>query len=81
MNTASEFHPEAPQATASDGRAQGPYVAARAGFEPNESPCPTHLTSMALIGRPIPRWTAPTGSVHGSHSAGRIYIGRSPMGL
>ena len=29
-----EFHAEAPQATASLGLAQGPYVAARAGFEP-----------------------------------------------
>jgi len=40
-----------PQATASEGLAQGPYVAARAGFEPmtlhmkgaestNEPPCP-----------------------------------------
>ena len=30
----SEFHAEAPQATASGGLAQSPYVAARAGFEP-----------------------------------------------
>ena len=30
----SEFHAEAPQATANEGLAQGPYVAARAGFEP-----------------------------------------------
>ena len=29
----SEFHAEAPQATVSEGLAQGPYVAARAGFE------------------------------------------------
>jgi len=29
-----EFHTEAPQATASEGLAQGPYVAARAVFEP-----------------------------------------------
>ena len=29
-----EFHAKAPQATASEGLAQGPYVAARAGFEP-----------------------------------------------
>jgi len=29
----SEFHAEAPQATASEGFAQGPYVAARAGCE------------------------------------------------
>ena len=32
--TVSEFHAEAQQATASEGLAQGPYVAARAGFEP-----------------------------------------------
>jgi len=30
----SEFHAEAPQATASEVLAQFPYVAARAGFEP-----------------------------------------------
>src|SRR6218665_3373437 len=30
----SEFHAKAPQATASEGLAQGSYVAARAGFEP-----------------------------------------------
>jgi len=30
----SEFYAEAPQATASEGLAQGLYVAARAGFEP-----------------------------------------------
>ena len=46
------FHAEAPQATASEGLAQGPYVAARAGVEPttlrmkgvestNEPPRPT----------------------------------------
>src|SRR6218665_2971073 len=33
-DTVSEFHAEAPQATASSGLAQGPNVAARAGFEP-----------------------------------------------
>ena len=33
-DTVSEFHAEAPQAIASEGLAQGPYVAARAGFEP-----------------------------------------------
>src|SRR6218665_531693 len=33
-DTVSEFHAEAPQATASEGLAQDPYVAARAGFEP-----------------------------------------------
>ena len=47
-----EFHAEAPQATVSEGLAQGSYVAARAGFESttlqtkgvestNEPPCPT----------------------------------------
>ena len=30
MNTVSEFHDEVPRATASEGLAQGPYVAARA---------------------------------------------------
>jgi len=30
----SEFHAEAPHATASEGLAQGPYVAARAKLEP-----------------------------------------------
>ena len=29
-----KFHAEAPQATVSEGLAQGPYVAARAGVEP-----------------------------------------------
>ena len=33
-DTVPEFHAEAPQATASEGLAQGPYVVARAGFEP-----------------------------------------------
>ena len=34
MDTVSEFHAEAPQAIASEGLAQGPYVAARVGFKP-----------------------------------------------
>jgi len=34
MDTVPEFHAEAPQATVSEGLAQGPYVAARAGVEP-----------------------------------------------
>src|SRR6218665_3189739 len=49
-----EFHAEAPQATVSEGLAQGLYVAARAGFEPttllmkgdestNEPPHPTNV--------------------------------------
>ena len=33
-NTVLEFHAEAPQATVSEGLAQGPYVATRAGVEP-----------------------------------------------
>ena len=33
-DTVSEFYAETPQATASERLAQGPYVAARAGFEP-----------------------------------------------
>ena len=33
-DTVPEFHAEAPQATASEGLRKGPYVAARAGFEP-----------------------------------------------
>ena len=33
-DTVSEFHAEASQATASEGLAQSPYMAARAGFEP-----------------------------------------------
>src|SRR6218665_1218646 len=33
-DTVSEFHSEAPQATVSEGLAQSPYVAARAGLEP-----------------------------------------------
>ena len=33
MNTMSEFRAEAPQATASEGLAQSPYMAARVGLE------------------------------------------------
>src|SRR6218665_2602603 len=33
-DTVSEFHAEAPQATVNERRVQGPYVAARARFEP-----------------------------------------------
>ena len=33
-DTVLEFHTEAPQATVSEGLAQGPYMAARAGVEP-----------------------------------------------
>src|SRR6218665_412724 len=52
--TVSEFRDETSQATASEGHTQGPYVAARAGFEPatvrtkgvestNETPRPTNI--------------------------------------
>jgi len=34
MDTVLEFHAEAPQATASERLAQGPYMAARVVFEP-----------------------------------------------
>jgi|SRR6218665_328370 len=34
MDTVSEFHAEATHATVSEGLAQGPYMAARAGFDP-----------------------------------------------
>ena len=50
----SEFHAEVPQAIASEGLAQGPYMVARAGFEPttlrtkgnestNEPPYPKYV--------------------------------------
>ena len=56
----SEFHAKAPQATASEGLAHGPYVAARAGFEPmtlwtngvesaNEPPCPTEVVLQCTL--------------------------------
>ena len=55
-DTVSEFHAKAPQATASEGLAQGPYMAAIVGFEPttlqtkgvdstNEPPHPTYFRS------------------------------------
>src|SRR6218665_1968269 len=34
MDTVPEFHANAPQATVSEGLAQGPYVVARAGVKP-----------------------------------------------
>ena len=34
MDTAPEFHAEAPQVTVSEGLVQGPYVAAKAGVKP-----------------------------------------------
>ena len=60
MDSVSEIHAEAPQTTASKGLAQGPYVAARAGFEPttlrtkgnestNEPPRPTGLAKYAAL--------------------------------
>ena len=56
----SEFHAEAPQATASEGLSQGPYVAARAGFEPmtlwtkgdkctNEPPRPKSVSEGSVL--------------------------------
>src|SRR6218665_3779810 len=56
-DTVSEFHAEAAPATASKGHAQGPYVAARAGFRPfgrkatnvpNEPPRSTHFINFFL---------------------------------
>ena len=55
----SESHAEAPHATAEEGPAQGPYVAARAGFEPatlrtkgtestNEPPRPMHTPLLKI---------------------------------
>src|SRR6218665_2764295 len=61
MNTVSEFHAEAPQATASEALAHGPYVAVKARFKPatlqmkgvestNGSPCPTtHQQWLCLV--------------------------------
>ena len=60
MDTVSEFHAEVPQATASEGLAQGPYVAAREGFKPtilqtkgdestNELPRPANLGIYTLL--------------------------------
>ena len=64
MDTVSEFHAEAPQATSSEGLAQGPYVATRAGFEPatlrtkgdestNEPPLPVYCYSLHYLGEVI----------------------------
>ena len=58
MDTVLEFHAEVPLATASEGLAHGPHMAARAGFEPttprtkgvistNEPPRPTCGGSLA----------------------------------
>ena len=69
LDTVSEFHAEAPQAIAIEGLAQGPYVAARAGFEPttllakgdestNEPPCPTIVYSEAVVCRNRQRFCA-----------------------
>ena len=41
MDTVPEFHAEAPQATVSEGLAQGPYVAARASTLPMRHMHPT----------------------------------------
>src|SRR6218665_4042195 len=59
-DTVSEFHAAAPQATASEGLAHGPYVSARVGVEPatlrtkgdestNEPPRPTLPGSIELF--------------------------------
>src|SRR6218665_2209305 len=70
-DTVSEFHAEAPQATASEGVAQGPYVAARARFEPtilkmkgdestNEPPCPTNKYKyITPLASPAPKVLTP----------------------
>ena len=60
MDTVSEFHAKAPQATASAGLAQVPYVAARVGFKPatlrtkgdestNEPPRPTRVLYVMYV--------------------------------
>ena len=60
MDTVSEFHAEATQAIATKELAQGPYEAARAGFEPttlrstgidstNEPPRHTNYTSYCML--------------------------------
>src|SRR6218665_1425950 len=46
MDTVSEFHAEAPQATASEELAQGIYVVARAGFEPTTLRVPYFLSCL-----------------------------------
>ena len=59
-DTVLEFHAEAPQAIASEGLAQGPYMVARAGFEPttlrtkgnestNELPCPWLMINSSFL--------------------------------
>src|SRR6218665_2708030 len=67
-DTVSEFRAEAPQATVSEGLAQGPYVAASAGLEPmtlqtkcdkstNEPPCPAVIMLEIKIEKPCDtRW-------------------------
>ena len=60
MDTVSKFHAEAPQPNASEGLAEGPYVAARAGFEPatlrtkgvqstNEPQRPSNIDKLSTI--------------------------------
>ena len=48
----SELHAEAPQVTVSEGLAQGPYVAARTGFEPT-TPRTKGINSTNAQQRPI----------------------------
>src|SRR6218665_514880 len=66
-DTVPEFHAEAPQATVSEELAQGPYMAARAGFEPttlrakgfdstNEPPRPTMNCAFSLVGPSLWNW-------------------------
>ena len=69
----SEFHAEAPQATASEGPAQGPYMEARAGFEPttvrtkgdestNEPPRPTISVPVVYAIRSLENISSTNGS-------------------
>ena len=64
-DTVSGFHAEAPQATASEGLAQGPSVADRVGFEPEtlrtqgnelttEPPC--HTIAITIVVMLIALW-------------------------
>ena len=59
MDTVSEFHAEAPQATVSGGLAQGPYVVARAGVEPMT----LRTKGVDSTNEPPPH---PTNAVHGA---------------
>ena len=54
MDTGLEFHAEAPQATASEGLAQGPDVAVRVGFEPTTFQSKGDESTKNLIPRDVP---------------------------